>query len=145
MQQSQTYCVYVSGASTPDETQRVLRWSERLTAAGITVVSKWPAVIASAGGVANPRDATEEQRRIWSAQDLAEVSRAHALWLMCPPVGTSTRGAWVELGVAHSRAALIVSSGDTRQSIFTALGTECADDAEAFGVIVGVAAARGLL
>ena len=128
---SARYRVYIGAASTALETARARRCAEQLRAAGVEVVSTWWDVIAATGGVGNPRDATVDQRRQWSAQDLSELSRADALWLLCPPPGVTTRGAWVELGTAYARALLIVSSGDTRQSIFTAMGIEYETDEEA--------------
>lgn len=128
--------VYLAGASTPDQIDRVRSWSARLRDAGIVVVSTWPDAIAQVGA-ANPRDAAAEQRCRWSAQDLREVHRADVLWLLCPPAGTTTCGAWVELGYAYASALSIVASGDTRQSIFTSLGVECTSDELAFEALRG--------
>jgi hypothetical protein len=137
----QPYRVYIAAASTPDQIERVTTWANRLTRAGIAVVSTWPAVIGQVGAT-NPRDASVSDRRGWSAQDLSELTSADAIWLLCPPPGTTTRGAWVELGCAYSRALLIVSSGDTRQSIFTALGVEYGTDEDALDGLLLVAAGR---
>lgn len=137
----QPYRVYIAAASTSDQIERVTTWTNRLTKAGIAVVSTWPSTV-TAVGAGNPRDASADARRRWSAQDLHEVGSADALWLMCPPDGGATRGAWVELGCAYTRALLIVSSGDTRQTIFTALGTEYDTDAGAFSGLVLVAARK---
>lgn len=137
----QPFRVYIAAASTPDQIERVATWANRLTKAGIVVVSTWPATV-TAVGAGNPRDASVDQRRQWSAQDLTEVARAEALWMMCPPAGGATRGAWVELGCAYTRALLIVSSGDTRQTIFTALGVEYDTDEDAFSGLLLVAAGR---
>lgn len=123
--------VYLSGASTPDQIDRVRSWSTRLRESGIEVVSTWPDVIAHAGH-ANPRDASRQQRVRRSTQDLCEVLRADVLWLLCPPAGTTTRGAWVELGYAYALCRSLVASGDTRQSIFPALCVEYDTDEEAF-------------
>lgn len=133
--------IYLAAASTPDQIERVTAWHNRLSKAGMHVVSTWPAVIGQIGAT-NPRNATAAERRGWSATDLQELSSADALWLLCPPSGVTTRGAWVELGVAYDRAKLIVSSGDTRQSIFTALTEEFETDEEAFGALLLVAAGR---
>lgn len=146
MQQSSTeqqYRIYLAGASTTDEIARVQRWSKRLTDAGLCVVSTWPGLV-TAVGAGNPRDASNEQRRIWSTRDLNELTTANALWLLCAPAEIATRGVWVELGVAYARAHLIVSSGDTKQSIFTALGVEYETDEDAFKglLLVAGAAAR---
>lgn len=135
------YRVYIAAASTVLETARAVHCAERLRAAGVEVVSTWPDTVTSVGA-GNPRDATTSQRRQWSATDLAELASADALLLLCPPPGITTRGAWVELGCAYARALLIVSSGDTKQSIFTALGVEYADDEAAIGGLLVVAESR---
>lgn len=137
----QPYRVYLAAASTPDQIERVQRWSSRLVVAGITVVSTWPATVI-ADGAGNPRDATIAKRRCCAVSDLREIERADALWLFCPPAGVTTRGAWVELGVAYTRAMLVVSSGDTQQSVFTALTEEFPTDEDAFGALLVVAAGR---
>lgn len=124
------YRVYIAAASSPDQIERARAMAARCRDLGIEVVSTWTDVIASVG-VANPREATTDQRRQWSAQDLWEVARAHALWLLFPPAGQTSFGAGVELGSAYARARLIVSSGDTRRSIFPALGMEYATDEDA--------------
>lgn len=137
----QPFRVYISAASTPDQIERVALWANRLTKSGIAVVSTWPSVVAQVGS-ANPRDASTDDRRRWSATDLAEVANADALWLMCPPPGCASRGAWVEAGFAYSRSLLIVSSGDTKQTIFTALGVEYPADADAFDGLLLTATTR---
>jgi hypothetical protein len=88
-------------------------------------------------GIANPRDAGVSDRRRWSTTDLNELSLSRALLLLCPPPGAITRGAWVELGAAYMLGILIVSSGDTKQSIFTGLGFEFETDAEAIDFLFG--------
>lgn len=129
------YKIYISAASAPDQIGRVATWTRRLKEAHVEVVSTWPETVATAG-VGNPRGAETRQRRQWSWIDLAEVSSADALWFMVPPADVQTRGAWVELGVAYTHAIRIVSSGDTKQSIFTALGDEYETDEEAFAALV---------
>jgi nucleoside 2-deoxyribosyltransferase len=134
--------VYLSGSSVPSEIERVTRWHNRLTKAGIHVVSTWPAVIAASGNVGNPRAASNEQRRTWSRVDLNEVRLADALWFLVPETGTPTRGAWLEFGVAHELGKPVISSGDTRQSIFTALGDEFETDEDAFEALLTARADR---
>lgn len=130
------YKIYISAASTPDQIGRVATWARRLKEANVEVVSTWPETVAAAAGVGNPRGAETRQRRQWSWIDLAEVGSADALWFMVPPADVQTRGAWVELGVAYTHGIRIVSSGDTKQSIFTALGEEYETDEEAFDALV---------
>lgn len=132
--------VYLSGSSAPPEIDRVALWHNRLTKAGIHVVSTWPAVIAASGSVGNPRDASCDQRRDWSQVDLAEVRSADVLWFLVPEPSTPTRGAWLEMGVAIERGTVLISSGDTKQSIFTALGDEYGTDAEAYVALLALSA-----
>lgn len=128
------YRVYIAAASVPSEIERVDRWAAKLTAAGIEVVSTWPRNIREVGA-ANPREATREQRRRWAEACIGQVDATDVLWLMCPPIGVQTRGAWSELARAYD-SATIISSGDTTQSIFTALGEECTTDDFAFARII---------
>lgn len=131
---TRSYRVYIAASSAPSEIERVERWAARLTAAGCQVVSTWPRNIKEVG-VANPRDATKEQRKEWADTCHDQVTKADTLWLMCPPAGQYTRGAWYELGVACRCGVRVISSGDTKQSIFTALGDEYETDEEAFAYL----------
>lgn len=139
------YRVYIAAASVSSEIDRVERWAAKLKEIGIEVVSTWPQNIRDVG-VANPRDATREQRKEWAETCADQVARANALWLMSPPgetperYGIHTRGAWVELGIAYATGADIVCSGDTKQTIFTALAAnEDYDDHVAFAAITQLA------
>ena len=122
--------IYVAGAS--DETQivRVKRWSANLTKAGWQVVSTWIENIGAVGS-ANPRDASQQARLRWAATCLSEVRQADAFWFLVPPP-VATSGAWVELATAYESSLTIVCSGDTKRSIFTALGHEEEYDEDAF-------------
>jgi nucleoside 2-deoxyribosyltransferase len=136
VESSRPFRVYIGGSSHPDEMARVKRWNTACREAGIEVTSTWLDVVAGTSGGANPREATVDDRRGWSAQDLSEVARADALWFLVPPVERPTRGAWAELGYAYARAQLILISGDTKQSIFPALGAEFDSDEEAFRTLL---------
>jgi hypothetical protein len=127
--------IYLAASSA--EIERARTWHARLTIAGINVVSTWISVIDKVGAT-NPTDATVEQRREWSALDLDEVRSADVLWFLVPPRAVPTRGAWIEVGTAYNANKLLVFSGETSQSIFCALGMECATDDEAFARIVEV-------
>jgi hypothetical protein len=136
--------VYVAGASS--EIDRAEKWMAALRAAGIEVTSTWPEVIRKVGA-ANPLTASREDRALWSATDLAEVSNSEALWLLLPPKGVSTSGMYVELGygvlfgamaqqarglgVAGTPNFWLLGSG-TETSIFTALADHFPTDEEAF-------------
>jgi len=136
------YRVYIAAASTAEEIARALHWRTELEEVGIEVVSTWTVVVGQTGA-GNPREASTVDRGNWSRQDLSELIRADILWLLAPPAGMQTRGAWVELGYAYAESLLIVSSGDTRQSIFTALGSEYETDEDAFdGIRKGVLSDR---
>lgn len=135
------YRVYIAAASTPDEMLRVERCARALAEVGIEITSTWPTVIGQVGAT-NPRNASVGDRRAWSAQDLSEVANADALWLLCPPSGAATRGAWCEMGYAWAKGRLVIASGDTKQTIFTALGAEYDTDDEALHALALVAERR---
>lgn len=121
--------LYLAGSSA--DADRCARWHAKLVAQGIAVTSTWLSVIATVGS-ANPRDASRDDRERWSTADLAELHAADVVWFLVPPIDKPTRGAWLELGVAVSANKRVVCSGDTRQSIFCALGEEFATDEDAF-------------
>lgn len=125
-----TLSVYVAASS--DEIDRAVRWIAMLRGAGIHVTSSWPEVITrESAGVANPREASVEDRRRWSSQDLNEVQAADVLWMLAP-TRASGRGAYYEAGAADALGNVVVASGDTKQSIFLARATEFDTDDEAF-------------
>jgi len=126
--------VYLAGST--QDIERVKRWKGALVSVGVEVVSTWIEVIEKVGG-ANPRGATKVQRADWSTTDLAEVASADVLWFLVPPADKATRGAWLEFGYAVARHITLISSGDTRQSIFTAMGIELETDEDAFYLITG--------
>lgn len=123
--------VYVAASAGGDSYQRVTAAIAALCDAGIHVTCTWPQVVANTPGGANPRDATHTARRGWSTQDLNEIDAAHALWFLVPTLPATTRGAWFEAGYAYSERKHIVFSGDTKQSVFCALGYEFETDAQA--------------
>ena len=128
--------VYLA-ASTLDM-DRARTWYARLRLAGIEIVSTWIATVEKVGS-GNPADATHEQRRDWSAKDLAEVRSADVLWILVPAKSVQTRGIWAELGTAWAHDVTIVTSGETLQSIFCALGDEHPLDEDAFASICALA------
>jgi hypothetical protein len=131
--------VYLAGASR--ELDRARFWRLRLVHAGVAVASTWIDNISQVGA-ANPRDASPDQRRGWTWQCLAEVRHASVLWMLVPAIGAETRGAWSELGYAAAiytpGRERIICSGDTGQSIFTALGEEHETDEFAFDAVLRV-------
>lgn len=129
--------VYVAAAAT--ETARVAAAIQLLREAGHVVTCTWPEVVAATPGGSNPRDASRHDRHGWSRQDLHEVCGAGVLWMLVPTLPAVTRGAWFEAGFAHACGKTLVFSGDTKQSVFCALGEEFADDMDAFKYITGLA------
>lgn len=128
--------IYVAAASA--DMDRVREWSDRLKLAGLTVTGTWLEVIATVGD-ANPRDASQVQRCEWSMADLGQVRDADLVWFMVPPASMSTRGGWLEVGFAEALEKVIVFSGDTKQSIFCAIGGEFDRDGDAFAHICKLA------
>lgn len=118
--------VYIAGATADLERAEAMR-RVLLTIDGVTVTSTWTDVV-RARGHGNPREASADARRGWSQTDLAQVAQAKVLLFLVPLPEQPTRGAWVELGYAYAMNKIIVSCGDTRQSIFAALGVEFALD-----------------
>lgn len=132
--------VYVAGSS--DERERAKKWMKALRDAGVEVTSTWCETIdGEQHGAANPRDATLADRNRWAIENVIQIQPAGIIWVLVPGVGHG-RGAYFEMGWAYGMGKLLVSSGlrsghaDTRQSVFTALGREFSDDAEAFEFVV---------
>jgi hypothetical protein len=138
--------VYVAGASS--EIERAEKWMAALHEAGIEVTSTWPEIIRKVGA-ANPMDASRNDRALWSAQDLAEVSDSNVFWFLLPE-GKPTAGAYTEFGYAVFMGAaasearnagipgaplfwIIVSGKET--SIFTALADHFVSDEEALDAL----------
>lgn len=133
--------VYIAGSSAEAERARVVRWHDRLRALGIVVTSTWLEDVAAAGE-GNPRHLAVEVRRGLAMTDLDRMREADLVWFLVPPTTIPTRGAWFEIGSMHEslrsspRRHPIIASGDTKQSIFCALGLEFEDDVDAFTEIV---------
>lgn len=126
--------VYLAGSAL--EINRARQWHSRLIQAGVTVVSTWIANVDQVGS-SNPRDAATSHRIHWAAADFAEIQRADLLWLLVPSLDAPSRGAWAELGYAYASAKRLICSGDTKQSIFCALGHEYETDEQAFNAVIG--------
>ena len=62
--------------------------------------------------------------------------------MLVPPVDAPTRGAWGESCYAHALARPLVFSGDTKQSVFCALGDEYESDEDAFSRALGLVGVR---
>lgn len=127
-QRRDVFAVYIAAASDAASAARVRAAIAVLYAHRFVITCTWPEVVAATPGGANPRDASDIERRGWSAQDLLEVDAAHAVWFLVPEMPTTTRGAWFEAGYAYAEKKHVVFSGDTKQSVFCSLGTECISD-----------------
>ena len=125
--------VYLAASSS--DAARARRWHGHLLTAGITVTSTWLEVVEKVGN-ANPRTASKADRYAWSIEDLRQIDDAQLLWLLVPPLHAPTRGAWGELLFAYAKQKHVLASGDTRQTIFTALAEEFETDEAAFARVV---------
>lgn len=129
--------IYIAASSS--DLERVDRCAAGAHAAGLLVVSTWPVTVRKVGN-ANPRDAVRGDRCKWALEDLAELQLADVVWFLVPPVSQPTRGAWIEMGYAIHAGKGLVASGDTKQSIFTALGAEFHTDDAALAFLIDHAA-----
>lgn len=132
--------IYLAGSSA--ELDRCRLWDQRLRTAGIEVVSTWIANVLAVGE-ANPRDATREQRAAWAREDLEQIGHADHLWVLWPE---RLSAALIEFGFVLGSVPLtwridgqISISGDTKRSIFCALGREYPSDEAAFAALVSEA------
>jgi hypothetical protein len=128
--------VYVAASSA--EIERAKRWRDRLRQAGVDAMASWIDSIEQAGA-ANPDSWPPVQRRRVALECLSEAATALTVWFLVPPKAypdLATRGAWAEIGFAYGGARQLVFSGDTRQSVFCALGAEYSTDEEAFARIL---------
>ena len=121
--------VYIAGSSA--EIARAQLAIAAATDSGFHVVSTWTNVIAKVGE-ANPEGATEMQRKRWSEVDLDEVRSADCVWFLSGP---TSFGAGVEWGTGYALHKVLIASGITKRSIFTALGIEFQTDEAALAFL----------
>ena len=121
--------IYIAGSSL--ELELCESWIAKARDAGFAIALNWPAVV-RANGSGNPRDASHEQRLLWSKQDLYAARDADIFWLLIPT--KPTIGAWVEFGaLLYEDDVCKVVSGDWRASIFTSFADRRFDEhGEAF-------------
>ena len=124
---ARAFRVYVAAAADPSEAARVRAVIAMLRARGFIVTSTWPDVVAAVGA-SNPRDASVVDRRQWSTQCLVEIDASDAVWALVPDRPVTTIGAWWECCYAYSTQKHLVISGDSKQSVFCALGIEFEGD-----------------
>lgn len=135
---AERFTIYIAGAAAEiDRVEHVIEAARQL---GLDVICTWPGIVRKTPGGSNPRDASVEQREGWSSQDIREVAEADCFWFLVPQA--QTRGAWVEAGFAIANGKHVVFSGDTKQSIFCALGEEFEDDHTALRYIARIARDR---
>jgi nucleoside 2-deoxyribosyltransferase len=120
--------IYVAASADPRESARVSAIIQLLRADGFIVTCTWPEVVAATPGGSNPRDASDTDRRSWSVTDLDEIDASDAVLFLVPEPPLTTRGAWFESGYAYAGDKHLVFSGDTKQSVFCALGHEYGSD-----------------
>lgn len=138
------YAVYVAASAGSDDANRVRRAIIALRASGFVVTCTWPEVVAATPGGSNPRDASTTDRFGWSTTDLNEIDAAHAVWFLVPTPPVTTRGAWFEAGYAHAQGKHLAFSGDTKQSVFCALGREFDTDEAAIAHLHRLRVERGM-
>lgn len=136
--------IYIAASSA--ERERAERWIEHLRKVpGFFVTAHWLDIIKiEQDGIANPVDASREDREEWAQQNLSDIRRAGVFWLLIP-VETSF-GAAFEAGYAYGRGLAVISSGSTlerKKSVFTALGKEFTDDRDAYAYICTQAGIEG--
>lgn len=140
--------IYIIGSTaTREQLDRAEDWHTRLEKLGVELTSTWLAAVAANQGTGNPRDISREARAQYATADLHGLRQADIVWFLVPPVDQPTRGGWVEWGRAWSLACgqdgtALIASGDTKQSIFCALGREFESDVDAFVEIVQFVLAR---
>lgn len=95
-------------------------WIRRLREHGHYITYDWPANVRKVGD-ANPREATEDERSMWSDSNLRGARSAMTFWLLVP--SKPSIGCWFEMGYAAAWrvAPRIVVSGDWRGTIFTSI------------------------
>ncbi len=111
--------LYIAGASV--ELARAERLASQAYSLGwdVSGTSEWVHDVRIWGpdGSDIPAKISEDR----AARDMLNVRCAEVFWLLAPPRGVTTRGAWVELGVALSAHGEVIVSGEYAQSIFCSL------------------------
>lgn len=130
--------VYVSASSA--EKDRAKKWMDALRAKGIHVSSTWIEVVEKeGGGVANPRDASVDDRKNWAQKDVREALCSQVFWLLMPN-GPHSFGAAFEYAafviMSNEELQSHVVSGDHMKTIFSAFSQCFNNDEEAFEQIV---------
>jgi hypothetical protein len=137
-----TLSVYVAAAS--GEIERARRWTKALRDAGVEPTNKWIESIDSmrtdttSDNLANPREPEYDAYRLNAAQqNVKDIRSASVFWYLVSETEPG-RGGYFETGIAHANGSVLIFSGDTRQSVFCALGREYVDDMAAFCEVVRI-------
>lgn len=118
--------IYVAGAS--KEIDRIEGFMARLRAAGHVITLDWTVEVRSAGS-GSPDD--DELRKACARADLLGVEACDVFWIVKPDEGSTSTGAWVELGHALAFGGkTTVASGTSRKCIFADLVDHDFDDHE---------------
>jgi nucleoside 2-deoxyribosyltransferase len=131
--------IYIAGSSY--ETDRAERMTAALLERGIHVTSTWPRIVRTVEqrvGVAHLREIVDGPAEAIADRRAARVRCA----FLVPPIAPAeahTRGGWIEAGYAMGLGKIVIFAGDTKQSIFCALGYEVIDDTDALRVITEIA------
>ena len=98
----------------------------------------WNTGIEEVIGDSNPRDPEMDAYRLNAAQqNVADIRASSVFWYLVSK-DEPGRGGYFETGVAFANGSVLVFSGDTRQSVFCALGREHASDMAAFCEVVKI-------
>ena len=123
--------VYVAGSSS--ERSRVHAAMDSVRDAGLELTLDWLAAIDRVGA-ASPTDPAV--RADAARADLDAIDRADVVWLLAPHPGSTSTGAWTELGYALAKGKRVVVSGDATRSIFVSgAEAEVATDGDALALL----------
>lgn len=136
--------LYIAGSSTEIErakaaAEMVAQHNRLYPHAQIHITNTWWTTIENRGD-ANPVDAPFHERMKYAADDLDGVQTCDMLWLLLPPVGTQSIGAYWEAGFADALRKEILISGTTHErSIFTTRGACFNEDQSAMDYLADCA------
>lgn len=129
--------VYVAGAS--KDAGRVRYWMDRLIREGVEVSHDWITLIEEAGS--SNEGLSFDLQEEHAMRDLTALTRSDLFWLLEPPKGVESRGAYFEAGFAFMAGVPSIASvaGGVSQTIFTSLIGPTENDEDAFAEIVMMA------
>lgn len=99
----------------------------------IEITYDWTIAVRKAGD-GSPDDANTRLAAVLN--DMAGVRAADLVWVIAPPVASTSTGAWFEMGYAVGCAVPFITSGDVKRCIFADLALkQFVTDDEAFAFI----------